>query len=574
MLAALGPAYNDAKSAPDGQVVRSTVAVNAMSAAQTEFAKGNWSTAIAFYRKHLRSVPSDLQAWNQLAAAYYHSGQVKLSLETLRRVEKSTPDKSLNYFYQGMCIAILGSNKDAVKYWEYASNWNDEFGARATFELGISGIQDGEIAKARQWFQLYNQKYPRGPDNKAAKDYLKAITDGKKPENVKGFERPDPESTIYKYHPWSLFPVPNFWEIYTGVASVEHTGYQPGALEPGSRSGTLERRHEQDTNLLVNASIGFGPVRKDSNTSFAGYSYKQNWLTQPDSIQTWGSEGFSLDAFPIRGDLMERTHQLFGDFRRQASANLYMGAYARISFSRIGSSFFPSPDDSSLRVVTPHIDTKLVIPWIGWSWNQTNRTMFSLYLRKEIHNQSPEHSNKTFDISSSSGMPALSFGASHGIEFPAKRVEMTFDVYQYEFIYNDLFLDYTRRAALASAEYNIYKGLGASVILGYYQDNYKLPSIKTGSCTGATDSENPAPVACIRSDIGNMLQVNVYYERSQNLRFDVSYLMVENSSAQKVYSENTNTISAGLVWAFPGTRRVAKMTRRFSDAAFTKDSEQ
>jgi hypothetical protein len=574
MLAVLGSSYNDAKSAPESAPVRGASPVTAIAAAQAEFAKGNWSSAITLYRKHLRSIPSDLLAWNQLAAAYYHSGQIKLALETLRRFDKTTPDKSFNYFYQGMCIAILGSDKDAVRFWEYASNWSDEFGARATFELASAAAKDGDLAKTRQWLQTYVQKFPRGPDVNAAKDQLKALNEGKKPDGLKGFDRPDPEATIYKYHPWSLFQFPHFWEINTGFESSESIGYQPGPLEPGSRYGTIERRSEQDTALLVNASIGVGPIRKDNNSSFAGYTYKQNWLTQPDSLPTWVSEGFSLDLFPIRGDMMQRTHQLFGDYRRQATSQLYMGAYARVSFSRIGSSFFPSPDDSNLRVVTSDVDTSLLIPWIGWSWNQTNRTMFSLYLRKEIHNQSPEHSNKTYDFASSSDMPAISLGFSHGLEFPSKRLQMSFDLYQYEFVFNDFWLDYTRRAALAAAEYTIYRGLGATMTLGYYQDSYKLPYIKTGSCSGSLDSENPVPVACLRADTGTLLNLNVYYEKSQNLRFDVSYQMVENSSDQKVYSESKNTIAAGVVWAFPGTRRVAKMTKRFADVAFTKDSEQ
>jgi outer membrane protein assembly factor BamD (BamD/ComL family) len=574
MLTALSAAYNDAKSAPEFPPARNMPPVTAISAAQSEFTKGNWNAAITLYKKHLRSIPNDLVAWNQLAAAYYHSGQIKLALETLRRFDKTTPDKSFNYFYQGMCVAILGSDKDAVKFWEYATNWADEFGARATFELAIYAAKDGDIPKTKQWLQTYLQKFPRGPDANAAKEQLRALSEGKKPEAMKGFDRPDPEATIYKYHPWSLFQFPHFWEIQTGFTSSENIGYQPGPLEPGSRYGTIERRNEQDTALLVNASIGVGPIRKDSNSSFAGYTYKQNWLTQPDSLPNWISDGFSLDAFPIRGDMMERTHQLFGDFRRQASSQIYMGAYARVSFSRIGSSFFPSPDDSNLRVVTSDVDTSLIIPWVGWSWSQTSRSMLSLYLRKEIHNQSPEHSNKTYDLSASVDLPAISFGFAHGLEFPSKRLELSFDLYQYEFIFNDFWLDYTRRAALAAAEYTIYRGIGASVTLGYYQDSYKLPYIKTGSCSGSIDSENPIPVACIRADTGNLIHLNVYYEKSQNLRFDLSYQMVENSSGQKVYSESKNSLSAGVVWAFPGTRRVAKMTKRFADVAFTKDTEQ
>ncbi len=573
MLAALCVVYNDAKSAPDSTPPRSISPLTAIAAAQAESARGNWAAAITFYKKHLRSVPTDLGAWKQLGAAYYHSGQPKLSLNTLRRVSRTTPDKSFNYFYQGMCIAILGSDNDAQKYFEYASNWSDEFGARATFELAVIAAKNADIAKAKHWLQVYISRFPRGSDINTAKDQLRGLTEGKKPDNLKGFDRPDPEASVYKYHPWSLFQLPHFWEVQTAFSSAEMVGYQPGPLEPGSRYGSIERRNEQSTALLINASMGVGPIRKDSSASFAGYTYKQNWMTQPDSLQNWISDGFSLDSFPIRGDMMERTHQIFGDFRQQVTGQLFTGAYARLAFSRIGSSFFPSPDDSNLRVVTSDVDTSLLIPWFGWSWNQTNRTMFSLYLRKEIHNQSPEHSNKTYDIFSTD-TPAVSLGLSHGLEFPSKRIEMNFDIYQYEFIFNDFWLDYTRRAILAAADYTIFRGIGASITLGYYQDSYKLPYIKTGSCSGSTNGDNPAPVACMRADSGNLIHLNVYYEKTQNMRFDLSYLMVENGSDQKVYSESQSNLTAGVTWAFPGTRRVTKMTRRFADAAFTKDTEQ
>jgi Tfp pilus assembly protein PilF len=564
---------NEAKSAPDSAAAgKNTRGRPPLNSAQSEFAKRNWPAAITYYRRHLKLAPNDYLSWGKLAVSYYNSGQTKFAFETFQRIEKLTPEKSMNYFYQGMCVASLGSEQDARKYWEYATNWTDEYGARSAFELALSTYQDGDIERSKQWLMFYIQKYPRGPDAQSAKDFLKNLNDGKKIDSPKGFERPDQEASIYRYHPWSLFDYPHFWEIQTGVNNTETTGYQPGALEPGTRYGPLEERAEQKSDFLVSTSIGVGPIRKESNTSFAGYSYRQAWLVQPESVQAWFTEGFAMDNFPLRGDLLERTHVFFGDIRRQFTPNLYGGAYSRLSYSRIGSSFFPSPDDSSLRVVTSDVDTQLLIPWMGWSWNSTNRSMFSLYLRKEIHNQSLEHSNKTFELSFS-GSPKLSFTLSHSINFPPKQIEVTFDLFQYNFIFNDYWLDYKRTGALAAVDYTIWKGIGASLILGYYKDSYNLPHIRTGNCEGTDQSDNPKPVVCDRNDTGTMTQITVYYEKSQNLRLDLSYLMVENGSDLKVYSDSKNTLLGSVTWAFPGTRRVSKMTRRFSDAAFTKDTE-
>ena len=573
MLTIVFAGHNDAKSAPDPASNRAPNAATPLSSAQSEFAKGSWDTAIPLYKKYLRLAPTDYKAWNQLAAAYYHSGQVKLAMETLRKIEKQSPDRSFNYFYQGMCIAVLGNEKEAVRYWEYAAYWPDEYGARATFELGASAYKSEDDPRARQWLSLYIQKFPRGPDVQAAKDLLKSIPDGKRIDPVKSFDRPDPEITIYKYHPWSLFKVPHFWRIQVGGKSEEATGYEP--VRSGTETGTLTRPSSQETAMLVTASIGIGPVRQKGATSFAGYTYKQNWITDVNSIPLWFENGFSLESFPLRGDMMERSHQFFGDMRKQMTPNLFLGAYARLEYNRMGSSFFPSPDDSNLRVVTPQTDTQLLIPWAGWSWSPTMRSMFSLYLRKEIHNGIPEHSNKTFDLSGSSGDPAISFGLSHAMDFPAQRLETSIDIFQYEFIFNDYWLDYSRTGAIAAADYAIYKGIGATALVGFYQDKYKLPHIKTASCdAAATATETSTPVSCPRSDSGNMIQIGLYYSKSSNLRFELAYLMVENSSNLKVYSESKNTIWGTVVWAFPGTKRVSRMTERFADAAFTKDAEQ
>ena len=273
--------------------------------------------------------------------------------------------------------------------------------------------------------------------------------------------------------------------------------------------------------------------------------------------------------------MLERSHQFFGDIRRQMTNNLFIGAYARLEFSRLGSSLFPSPDESSLKVVTPQTDTQLIIPWAGWSWSPTMRSMFSFYLRKEIHNQSPEHNNKTYDLEGSSGDPAISLALTHSIDFPEQRLETTIDVFQYEFIYNDYWLDYTRTGVIAGADYNIYKGIGANAIVGYYKDDYKLPHIKTGGCSSsAPSSEESTPSSCPRADTGNMIQLGLYYNKSANTRFEGAYTMVENSSNLKVYSGGKNTIWFSATWAFPGTKRVSRMTERFADAAFTKDAEQ
>lgn len=572
MLTCCLAGYNDAKSAPDHGQSRSLAPTNTIQAARAEFAKGQWDTAITLYRRHLRAVPNDYQAWNQLAAAYYHSGQVRSALNTLQRIQRNSPDRSFNYFYQGMCLAVLNGDKSALKHWEFAAYWQDEFGARATYELGAAHYRAGDDGKAKQWLTTYIQKYPRGPDVASAKELLKSINEGgSRIDPVKAFERPDPELTVFKYHPWSLFNSPHFWQV-----QVQSRGFEQQIYEPTTSEG-LKENTITDYSLGVKASIGVGPIRQKGATSFAGYTYIQDWIIQMEALEGFFSS-LNLEFLPIRGDMMERTHRFFGDVRKQFSPNLFAGAYARIEFSRVGSSFFPSPDDSSLKVVTPTTDSQLLIPWVGWTWSETSRSQFSLYLRKDIHLQSSEHSNKTFEINFNSEQPAISLSLSHALDFPSRDLQLNFDIFQYEFIFNDYFLDYSRLGGIAEAQYEVFKDFGAKLLVGLYQDSYKLPHIRTGKCgapAAATNGEQQGDAtrsSCRRSDSGQMLQVALYWDKSPNLRFSFNGLMVENKSNQKVFSKSKLVYVGGVSWAFPGTVRVSKMTERFADAAFTKDT--
>ena len=87
-------------------------------------------------------------------------------------------------------------------------------------------------------------------------------------------------------------------------------------------------------------------------------------------------------------------------------------------------------------------------------------------------------------------------------------------------------------------------------------------------------ADDATPGSCPRSDTGTMLQIGLYYNKSANMRIEGSYTMVENSSNLKVYSGGKNTYWLTATWAFPGTKRVSRMTERFADVAFTKDAEQ
>jgi Tfp pilus assembly protein PilF len=555
------------------QVKSNAAAVQSLIAtAKSEFTKGNYDSAHDKLKKYLRVVPNDYNAWALFGASLYHMGQPRRGQKTLQRIEKFSSEKSFVYYYQGLCFSVLGMESTAQKYWEYSGWFPDEYGAKSTIELAVSNYKVKELAKAKFLASSYLQRFPSGANRQLATDLLKSINNGTPIENLAVGERPDPEESVYKYNSWSLFPKPHFWYVKLGAVNDLNSGFEPSEF-----SGITSRENEQSA-VLVDAAIGLGPVRQKFATAFAGYAYKQRWNIEADGFNNWLSNPFDLELFPLRGDLMERTHQLFGDVRRQFGDNFYTGLYSRIDFKRVGSSFFPSPDESSLRIVVNMTDTQLFVPWVGWSWNDEQRSQLYLLFKKEIHNNSPDHSNKTWDLTGSTGNRAISLGLSHAIEIPVWRLSGGAEIFQHEFIFNDFWLDYTRKGGLVTLDYNIWKSLNTFLYFGMYNDNYKLPRLKQKECnfTGGTPTTTAEDTvnSCPRTDSGTLMQLGLYWNYSSNLRLSGSYQIVENSSIMKEYSETTNSIKFDATWAFPGVRRVSRMTERFIDPPFIKDAEQ
>ena len=82
---------------------------------------------------------------------------------------------------------------------------------------------------------------------------------------------------------------------------------------------------------------------------------------------------------------------------------------------------------------------------------------------------SPDHSNKTYDLGLNGGQPVLSFGISHDMDFPEQDLAVGIEVFRYEFIYNDYWLDYKREGLFLSAEHEFIPRWFVNGLVGYYQ---------------------------------------------------------------------------------------------------------
>ena len=555
-------------------------------AARAKFTAKKYDEAVDLYRRYLRKAPRDYNAWNQLGAAYFHTGQPKKALRYLKHVERKTIDKSYNYYYQGLCYDAAEEHDKAKEYFGFAAQrFQDEYGSRANFEMAAIEYKARNAKRAQFWLNLYLQRYPTGVYRAQVQRMLASFAQGKWLDDVEGIEKPDMEKALFKYNKLSLSDFPHYWYLQTGVEVEDVSGQQPASAQGG-----LQPRSSVDQSLLVNSGVGLGPWHDGPMSAFGGYTYRQRWITDSDRFSEWTEDYADFQYFPLRADLLERRHQFYGDFRRDFGKTFYAGFFLRWEFARIGSTFFPSPDDSELRKVLKISDTMLFIPWIGASFVDNMRTLVYWYMRKEIDDDSPDYSNKTYELGlSGGGKPTISLGLSHEMEFPDIPLSVDIEAFRYEFIYNDYWLDYTRTGFIVSAEHELISRWFVDAALGYYSDSYILPRIKQNSCSGqttlpggvatptptdTTDPTEPPVTSCPRDDTGLLYQIGVYWNYTQFQRIALDLQVVQNqNSTMKEFEESRQTIQATFTMAFPSVKRVLRFVDRYADTAFTKEVE-
>ena len=551
-----------------------------ISKAYDEFVRKNYEKSIPLYQTYLKDNPGDLGAQNQLGAAYYHVGLPKKALRILKKVERRTQERSYNFFYQGLAYAALDIKTKASYYFQYASQYPDEFGARATFELSVLAYNSQRPTEARHWAAVYIQRFPAGSQRPAAEQMIGAIDQGIPLTDVKGVEYPNIEAAFYKYNRYSLTNYPHFWYFTLGSSYVEKSGYAPVSLNK------IKRSDEVKAGLIANTGIGAGPFKKGASTALAGYNYKQTWYTDEDRIKTFSDDPADFTYQPYRADLLERRHQFYADFRQDLTRGFYLGVFGRLEFARIGSKYLPSPEDGDLRRVLKISDTSLIIPWVGLNYYKGFRSVFYVFMRKELNDDAPETSNKTYSLGLNGQERAFSFGLSNAFPFDEYDLELGLELFQYEFIYNDRWLDYTRRGFLLSLDDEFYRGFHAELLVGYYTDKYQLDRLKLKGCASEIDVGQPPatggggsapdnsgiPDLCPRVDTGLLYQLGVYWNYSQFHRVSGYYTHIENKNPdQRLYDETKTTYLVSYTMAFPSVKRVLRFVDRFTDAAFTKD---
>jgi hypothetical protein len=532
--------------------------------ADAAFVAGSFEKSTVLYRILHKQNNKNIYIRQKLAASLYHLGLTNKSLELLNNTALVRGQRSFNFLYQGMNYFSLNKFAQARKFYLAAAAINDRYGHQALFELAVLFSSNKNIPRTQYWLENYLRKAPRGSFRKKAKVALKVLRQGKKIK-LTGLKKPNLETALFKYNRLSLMRRPHFWLLKGG-----YSGSKAQVKEP-TNEGTVATGSRVNQEIDLQAALGIGPVKTKDAQAVAGYAYLQNWLTDNARIEEWSSDRTRLDFLPFQLDLLSRSHQLFGDYRRQLPKNFFMGIYGLYNYKTLGSRI---GSDELLAKVLSLSETTLFVPFIGLSLQKNFNTIIYTFLKKELNFDSPTYSYKSFSILGESS--AISMGLTQTFAFPAARLDGSFELFRYEFIYNDYWLDYSRLGGLLKLRYGFYKKFFLYGYFGMYSDTFQVPIMRVKGCQfpAAESVDETAPARCERNDSGTLLQLGAYYTYGGNLRFEFFVTKVDDSSENLIiYDRSVLKGGVSVTWSFPAVERTNRYVDRFSEQIFRKETD-
>jgi hypothetical protein len=538
--------------------------VDPLKKADAAFVAGNFEKSVVLYRILYKKNNKSIYIRQKLAASLYHLGLTNKSLELFNSTPLVKGQRSFNFLYQGMNYFSLNKFAQARKFYLAAAAINDRYGHQALFELAVLFSTNKNRERTQYWLDSYLRKALQGSFRKKAKISLKILQQGKQIK-LTGLKKPNLETALFKYNKLSLMKRSHFWLIKGGYRVEQGTAKDP---EQEGKVKTVPRENQL---VDLEAAIGIGPVKTKDAQAVAGYAYIQNWLTDSTRLAEWFSDLTRLDYLPFQLDLLSRSHQIFGDYRRQLPKNFFMGVYGLYNYKTLGSRI--GSDELLSEVLSLHEST-LFVPFIGLSMQKHFNTIIYAFLKQEINFESPTYSYKSFSLFGDAS--AISVGLTQTFAFPKARLDGSFEVFRYEYIYNNYWLDFSRLGGLLKLRYGFYKKFFLQGYFGMYSDAFQVPILRVKGCKFPADelADTTKPARCQRNDSGTLWQLGAYYSHGGNLRFDFFYTNISDSSANLIiYDRSLRRFSGAITWSFPAVERTNRYVDRFSEQIFRKEAD-
>jgi hypothetical protein len=550
-----------------------TQGAKAFAAAETPSDPLTALKSVQHLKRKLQKNRFDFVSWHKLGVAYYNSGMPAKAIKPLLYSAGKIREASLNSLYLGLSYEATDRLASA-RYWlQQASVVQDDAGSKALFELASIEFRARNTERSMTLLRAYIQRFPAGSYRQQAEKLLASATTGKFSDPAPGIEKPDMERIYFSTAKRSLIDYPHFWFLQTGFNVVSSTFKDP----TDDPQVPLEPREDLEYAIVANAGIGVGPWREGTKTASGGYIYRQNYYTNDTRLTQFFENPGDFRYFPFRFDLLKRRHTLFGDFRGNLTGNIDAGIFGRHEIAKIGSQFFSGIEEGDLRNTLNVSDTTVLIPWVGTSFLPGSRSTAYMYLRKEINAETQDLSNQTFSFFGNKDS-VFSLGASHVQSLLSNRLTASGEIFRYEFIFNDYWLDFNRLGVFGEVDYKLNQAFSLNGMAGFYKDEYALPRVRmSGKCNTAARSDSSTgddsvPALCRRDDDGLVFQAGARWNIAIDSQLSANLLYLSNSnSVMQEYTFDQIKFQIAITRAFPTAQRVERVNERFADYVFFKE---
>lgn len=531
---------------------------NLLKRGQEDFSKQRYQEALNTFRDYLRQKPQDQDAWVWFGAAYYHTGQPQAALNTLQKAKPSAELKPLTRYYIALSHDALGHQVKARKLLAQQARSKDALAEEALFELSAIEFEDLRGPASVKSAEEYMKRYPKGRYQKQVGAMLEQDASGVGHADVPGTKRAQYKQDFFREHPLSLVSLPHLWFYEVGYDYVRGTRSNPGYKNglPSVQTGVAYEEYK----LLAQAGLVLGPFRGKGTTSYAGYVYSQNWLSDSERMQTYFDDPGDISYFPFRPDLMERDHRLFVE-TMGSRGSFNFGAYGHWIYSRAGSNLFPAPERPEIRKSFEVAVKTLFVPWVEWQYHPQHKARFYLLFKKELNREQPDYSFKTYNLSSSNNQdPFFSFTLQQHSEFPRfYDLKLKAEVYRHEFLYNDYWESYASTGLAGLAQITLANHYLLSARFALESQDFSSNVIRNDSCSDKGgeynpfdyDDEKPA-VTCARLDKITKFGLGASYINDNSQAFSLVFNYWDRKNDKLVvYDESKTEILFVFTHAFP-----------------------
>ena len=537
--------------------------LQAVKTAQEEFTKQHYPQALELLRTYLREHPQDQDAWVWFGVSYYHTGQAQLALTTLSKARPKGDLKALRRYYMALSYDALGKSEKAKTLLKAQARSKDLLADDALFELTVIQFEEGDASSAQKNIEDYNKRFPSGRYQKQMASINDRLTEAGHSE-VAGSRRAQYKASFFETTPLALVSIPHLWFYEICYDYIRGSRANPGYKNdvPIVQTGAAFENYKLTT------EFGFilGPFKGTGTQSHAGYVYSQNWFSDAERVETYSRDLTDFQYFPFRPDLMERTHRLFVETQgNRGSFNF--GAYGHWAYVRAGSDLFPAPERPEIRKSFDLGLGTLFVPWAEWLYHPQHKLRFYLTFEKNLNREQDDYSFKTYNFSSSSEKPFLSYTFQNESRFSFLDIKLKEEFYQHRYLFNDYWESYTATGFAGQIQARLGSNIHLMVAGGMADQNFSSEVIRSQACTdiGSDFTGDPGvSVSCKRIDKITKLAAGASYVNNSQQSFAAIFRMDDRKNDKLVvYNESNIEVLFVFTHAFPNLLGVERFIEPF-----------